>query len=255
MLDEILTRTRTRAANAGANRAALVEAASAASPVRAFAEALRVPGLSVIAEIKRRSPSAGIIDAGIDPAAQAAKYESGGAAALSVLTEPFFFDGSLDDLSVARDVVSIPVLRKDFVLDEAQVWEARAAGADAVLLIVAALAADQLADLVAVAAEASLDALVEVHTEGEVVIAVEAGASIIGVNNRDLATFTTDLAVGERLRGLIPDGVVTVAESGVTSVEGAVRMRDAGYDAILVGEAVVRHEDPAGFIAQLRGEA
>ena len=253
MLDEILERTRARAADAAERRAEMVAAAKATPAARPFAAALRGPGLSVIAEIKRRSPSVGAINSALDPASQATKYASGGAAALSVLTEPFFFDGSLDDLAAARNAVSVPVLRKDFVIDEAQVWEARAAGADAVLLIVAALDPSLLADLVAVASEAGVDALVEVHAEHEVGVALDANASIIGVNNRDLSTFTTDLSVAERLRPLIPDGIVTVAESGVTSVEGASRMRGAGYDAVLVGEAVVRHPDPSDFIAQMRG--
>lgn len=253
MLDEILERTRARAADAAERKAEIVAAAKAKPAARPFAAALGGPGLSVIAEIKRRSPSAGAINSALDPVSQATKYAAGGAAALSVLTEPFFFGGSLDDLAAARNAVSIPVLRKDFVIDEAQVWEARAAGADAVLLIVAALDPSLLTHLVAVAREARVDALVEVHSEHEVGAALDADASIIGVNNRDLSTFTTDLSVAERLRPLIPDGIATVAESGVTSVEGAARMRRAGYDAVLVGEAVVRHPDPSGFIAQMRG--
>jgi indole-3-glycerol phosphate synthase len=176
----------------------------------------------------------------------------GGAAAISVLTEPDFFDGSLDDLVAVRRRVEVPVLRKDFVLDAAQIWEARAAMADAVLLIVAVLSDDQLAELRGVATEAGLAALVEAHALEEVQRAIDAGAEIVGVNNRDLATFVTDLATAEAAATHLDTVAVSVAESGVSSPEGAARMAAAGYDAILVGEAAVRSADPAAFIDSLR---
>ncbi|MEN8238185.1 MAG: indole-3-glycerol-phosphate synthase, partial [Actinomycetota bacterium] len=150
--------------------------------------------------------------------------------------------------------VEVPVLRKDFTLDPAQIWEARAAGADAVLLIVAALSDLLLSELIGVATEVGVDAIVEAHTASEVRTAVAAGAQIVGVNNRDLATFITDLSVAESVAGLLPTGVVTIAESGVSDVVGARRMRDAGYDAILVGEALVRSDDPASLVAALKGD-
>jgi indole-3-glycerol phosphate synthase len=252
MLAPILEATRRRVA-ALPPRGELEAAARARPPARDFASALTAPGLSVIGEIKRRSPSAGVIAADLRPETQAAAYVGGGAAAISVLTEPEFFGGSLEDLQAVRAAVSAPVLRKDFVLEASQVWEARAAGADAVLLIVAALAAPQLEELLAVAAAAGVAALVEVHTEAEAAAALAAGAEVIGVNNRDLTTFVTDLAVAERLAAQLPPGVVRVAESGVSDADGSRRMAAAGYDAILVGEALVRAPDPAALVHVLRG--
>jgi indole-3-glycerol phosphate synthase len=153
-----------------------------------------------------------------------------------------------------RGAVDLPVLRKDFTLGSAQIWEARAAGADAVLLIVAALSGTLLSELIGVTNDVGVDAIVEAHTADEVRVAVDAGAQIVGVNNRDLGTFVTDLSVAEAVAGLLPSNVVTIAESGVSDVEGARRMRDAGYDAILVGEALVRSQDPEAFVAALKGE-
>ena len=184
--------------------------------------------------------------------AQAVAYEAGGAAAISVLTEPHFFGGSLDDLAAVRAAVGVPVLRKDFTRNAAQIWEARAAGADAVLLIVAALSDASLGELVAEADLVGVDAIVEAHTVDEVQRAVDAGASIVGVNNRDLRTFVTDLATAEAAADHIPSSLVSIAESGVSSTDGAARMRRAGYDAILVGEALIRHGDPTGFVQALR---
>jgi indole-3-glycerol phosphate synthase len=229
------------------------EQAAGRSPARDLAAALRTPGLSVIAEVKRRSPSAGPIDPDLDPAVRAAAYERGGAAAISVLTEPEHFGGSMTDLTRARRAVALPVLRKDFVLHPAQIWEARAGGADAVLLIAAVLEDAELAAMLRTANRAGVAALVEVHTAEEGRRAAAAGAGLIGVNNRDLATFTVDLATAERLRAAIPDGAVAVAESGVSSPEAAARMAAAGYDAVLVGEALVRSADPAGLVYRLRG--
>jgi indole-3-glycerol phosphate synthase len=254
VLTKILDNAAKRALEAQVRLDEFIDAASAVPPARSLSEALSGDGLSIIAEIKRRSPSAGDIDATLDPASQALKYVAGGASAISVLTEPDFFGGSLADLESVRYVVDVPVLRKDFMLDAAQIWEARAAGADAILLIVAALSDMVLSELINVSAQVGVEAIVEAHTGHEVHSAVAAGARIIGVNNRDLATFTTDLSVAEAVAELLPSEVVTIAESGVSGVDGARRMRDAGYDAILVGEALVRSENPAAFVAALKGE-
>ncbi len=255
ILDDIIAAADLRAADAASSRDALERRAASAPVPRSLATALRGQGLSVIAEIKRRSPSAGAIDPALDPAALARRYELGGASAISVLTEPDFFGGSLADLESVRGAVDVPVLRKDFTRNAAQIWEARASGADAVLLIVATLSEATLADLIAEASDVGVDAIVEAHTIPEVLRATGAGATIIGVNNRDLTTFTTDLSVAERSADVMPSDVVRIAESGVSSREGAARMRAAGYDAILVGEALVRHRDPVRFVAELAGVA
>ncbi len=254
MLDEILTRAAARAAEATAQIDAYRSESMTRSQARSLQGALRGPGLGVIAEIKRRSPSRGVIDADLDVAARASAYVEGGADAISVLTEPEFFAGSMEDLDRVRSVVDVPVLRKDFTLAPSQIWEARAGGADAVLLIVAALAQGELEELIAVADDVGVDAIVETHDSGEVERAVAGGARILGVNNRNLKTFETDLAVAEGLAGSLPAGVVTIAESGVSSPRGAARMARAGYDAILVGEALVRSGDPAGFVASLKAQ-
>lgn len=256
MLDQILSDARLRSETAAAQSGALVEAAARSKPARGFTEALARPGLSVIAEVKRRSPSRGVLAAGLDAVAQARIYEDAGATAVSVLTEPLHFDGSLDDLVAVQDAVAVPVLRKDFVLDPAQVFEARAAGADAVLLIVAALGADLLGRMIVAAAEVGIDALVEVHDREEAATAHAAGATLIGVNNRDLETFVTDLGVAEALASTVQaNGIVTVAESGIRTPDDAGRMRSAGYDAILVGEALVVADDPAASLASLVGRS
>jgi indole-3-glycerol phosphate synthase len=251
VLDTILDSTRRRIEPLVSRLDDLVASAATAPSVRGFGEALAADGLQVIAEIKRRSPSAGSLAPGMDPAAQAKHYVAGGAAAISVLTEPEFFDGSLDDLRAVREAVDVPVLRKDFTLHAAQIWEARAAGADAVLLIVAALDDDGLQHLLGVAAAAGLDALVEAHTLDEARRAEAAGARILGVNNRDLTTFVTDLRIAERIGGEIHADVL-VAESGVSDPAGAARMAASGYDAILVGEALVRADDPAVLVSALK---
>ena len=207
---------------------------------RDFATALKAPGLSVIAEIKRASPSAGFIGE-VDPAGWGALYEREGAAGLSVLTEPDRFKGSLEDLDAARGRVALPVLRKDFTVDEAQVLEA-GTHADAVLLIAALFEAGALARYVSLAVELGLTPLVEVHDEREVDLALESGAQVVGINNRDLRDFSVDLATTERLAPRLA-GVTVVAESGVKTLEDAWRLKDAGVDAILVGEAAMR--DPA----------
>ncbi|MBA3610340.1 MAG: indole-3-glycerol-phosphate synthase [Rubrobacter sp.] len=212
---------------------------------RDFAGALAVPGLSVIAEIKRASPSAGHIrDA--DPAEWAARYEKEGAACLSVLTEPDRFKGSLEDLDAARSNTRLPVIRKDFTVDEIQILEA-ADRADAVLLIAALFDAPALARYVALAVEVGLTPLVEVHDEAEADLALGSGARVIGVNNRDLRDFTVDLGTFEKLAPKLA-GATLIAESGVKTVDDAKRLRDAGADAVLVGEAAMR--DPA-LVAKL----
>jgi indole-3-glycerol phosphate synthase len=214
---------------------------------RDFAGALVEPGLSVISEIKRASPSAGFIGEA-DPAAWAARYERLGARCLSVLTEPERFKGSLEDLEAARGSTALPALRKDFTVDEAQVLEA-GARADAVLLIAALFDAGTLARYVTLAAEVGLTPLVEVHDEREAELALESGARVIGVNNRDLRDFTVDLGTFERLAPLL-SGATLVAESGVKTPEDASRLRDAGADAVLVGEAAMRDPD---LVAKLSG--
>jgi indole-3-glycerol phosphate synthase len=182
-------------------------------------------------------------------------YEAGGADAISILTEPDFFGGSLADLVAVRESVSVPVLRKDFTRNEAQVWESRAAGADAVLIIVATLDQSLVERLVDLSFDIGIDAIVEVHAADEVVRAADSGATIIGVNNRDLTTFRTDLAVAEGLAPLLPGGVLSIGESGVSSVGGAARMQRVGYDAILVGEALVRSDNPSLLVQALKESA
>ncbi len=252
MLQPILDSVRRRLPAVVASRPRLEAAAAAAPAARDLAAALAAPGLQVIAEVKRRSPSAGSLAPALDPAAQAAAYQAGGAAAVSVLTEPDHFGGSLDDLRAVRDAVDLPILRKDFTLHPAQVWEARAAGADAVLLIAAVLDDEDLAALLAAAAAAGLAALVEVHTAAEARRAAAAGAGLVGVNNRDLATFRVDLATAEAIAPELPPDAVRVAESGIGDAAGAARMARAGYHAVLVGEALVRAADPAALVAELR---
>lgn len=229
-------------------------AARDAGPARAFAAALRAPEeVRLLAEVKRRSPSAGAIRPGADPAAIAALYEEGGAAALSVLTDERYFGGSLDALRAVRAAVSLPVIRKDFVIDPVQVWEARAAGADAVLLIARILEGTRLSELHAEAREAGLDVLVEVHDEDELGRALEAGATLVGVNNRDLRTFRTDLALTHLLAPRVPAGVTLVAESGIRDAADVVALGAAGVDAVLVGESLMRQDDVRGAAARLVG--
>jgi indole-3-glycerol phosphate synthase len=214
---------------------------------RDFAGALSAPGLSVISEIKRASPSAGFIQEA-DPAEWGARYEKEGACCLSVLTEPERFKGSLEDLDAARESTTLPVLRKDFTVDEAQVLET-GTRADAVLLIAALFDSVALARYVSLSVEVGLTPLVEVHDEGEAELALESGARVIGVNNRDLRDFTVDLGTFERLAPLL-SGAMLVAESGVRTPEDARRLRDAGAGAVLVGEAAMR--DPS-LVAKLSG--
>lgn len=208
--------------------------------------------VNVIAECKRRSPSRGVLRADYDPVAQAQAYARGGAAAISVLTEPSFFDGALAHLEAVRAAVDVPLLRKDFVVDPYQVVEAAAASADALLLIVSALAPGSLAALHAQATTLGLAVLVEVHDEAELRQALDAGARIIGVNNRNLRTLAVDTTVSERLAPMFPRDVVAVSESGLTRSDDLARMRALGYSAFLVGERLMTSADPE---AALRGLA
>lgn len=218
---------------------------------RFAAELSRPDRLNVIAECKRRSPSKGVLAPVYDPAAIARAYERGGAAAISVLTEPTFFDGAVEHLDAVRRAVALPLLRKDFIVDEYQVHEARANGADAVLLIVAALEQDELVALHRFARESGLAALVEVHDEDELRRALAAGARLIGVNNRNLRTLTVDVEASHRLARLMPAGVVAVSESGLQSRAELERLRAAGYHACLIGERFMTDADPARAIAEL----
>ncbi|HEU5058545.1 MAG TPA: indole-3-glycerol phosphate synthase TrpC, partial [Kofleriaceae bacterium] len=256
ILAEILRHKRAEVAAARADRplAAVEAAARAAGPVRPVAAALRRPAgapVRVLAEIKRASPSAGAIRAGADPAAVAREYAAAGAAAISVLTDERFFDGRLEFLARVRAAVRCPLLRKDFVIDRYQVVEARAAGADAVLLIAAALQPDALADLLAEATRQGLDALVEIHREAEAEVALAAGARLIGVNHRDLATFEIDMGLTARLAPRLPADAVLVAESGIKSAADVRRLADAGAHAVLVGEALMRAPSPGAALADL----
>lgn len=254
-LDAILARKREEVA---ALRAATPEAElrarlADAPPARDLAAALSPRGgpTRVIAEVKRASPSAGAISAGLDAVAQARRYQAAGAAAISVLTDGPGFGGSLADLVAVRAAVDLPVLRKDFTVDAWQLVEARAAGADAALLIVAALPGDALRRLHDACLELGLSALVEVHDAAEVERALAIGAAVVGVNNRDLRTFQVDLSTSERLVPAFPDRVRGVAESGVRTGADARRLRAAGAPNLLVGEALVRAPDPGALLREL----
>ncbi|HEY6475908.1 MAG TPA: indole-3-glycerol phosphate synthase TrpC [Polyangia bacterium] len=256
ILDDIVARTRADLVEQKRARpiATLEAEAARRPPARSLARALRQPGrITCIAEFKRRSPSAGWIAEKAEPAAMARAYAAGGASAMSVLTDGPFFGGSLADLASARAASDLVILRKDFIVDRYQVVEARAAGADALLLIVAALTDAELADLLAAARETGLEPLVEAHDADEVARAVAAGAEIIGINNRDLKTFTVDRELAARLRPTVPSDRVIVAESGIRDAADVARLRGAGIDAILVGEALMRAGDPAAGLGALLG--
>ncbi|MBI2172051.1 MAG: indole-3-glycerol phosphate synthase TrpC [Chloroflexi bacterium] len=221
-----------------------------------LAGCLMGPGVRLIAEVKRASPSRGVLKADLDAAALARTYAQNGAAAISVLTEVAHFRGSLKDMADVKAAVAgqgLPVLRKDFLFDPYQIYEARAYGADAILLIVAMLDAAHLRELLAVARSLWVQALVEVHSEAELQTALDAGAEIIGVNHRDLKTFQMDMTLAERLRPMVPRGKVVVAESGISSREDVACMRRAGVNAILVGEALVTAPDTATKVRELAG--
>jgi indole-3-glycerol phosphate synthase len=235
--------------------AELAERASGEGPVpaeRRLRAALARPGLGVIAEFKRRSPSAGALRTDADVGTVVSAYERGGADALSVLTEGPNFGGSLEDLQAARAASGLPILRKDFIVDPYQLHEARAAGADAVLLVVAALSVEELAALHDGALALGLDALVEVHDEAELRGALEVGAELIGINNRDLRDFSVDVERTFRLREAIPAGVRVVSESGIATAAQLRRLEDARVDAVLIGGALMRAADPAAALQALR---
>ncbi len=252
-LERILAAHRQAAAADRRDLSVLADQARAALPARPFASALRrEDGVAVIAEIKRASPSRGPLAPSLDPAAVARSYQAGGAACLSVLTDEQFFRGSEADLVEARAATELPVLRKDFTVGPADVYDARRMGADAVLLIAAALSRSELEELTGLAAAVGLAALVEVHDEREAETAVELGADLIGVNQRDLETFEVDPARAERVAKILPTGVIRVAESGIRDAGDIRRLADAGFDAVLVGETLVTSADPAAAVAALR---
>ena len=256
ILERILAHKAGEVAERRARRNLATVAAMAADqpPARGFADRIRSrvrTGPAVIAEIKRASPSAGVIREDFDPAAIAASYAQGGAACLSVLTDERWFQGSDRYLAQARTACDLPVLRKDFVVDPWQVHESRLLGADCILLIVAALPRERLLELDGLAREIGLDVLVEVHDEAELESALRTRAGLVGVNNRDLHRFTTDLATSERLRPLIPEERTMVTESGIHTVADVKRLRRRGIDAFLVGEAFMRAPDPGAELQRL----
>jgi indole-3-glycerol phosphate synthase len=224
---------------------------------RSFRDAIdRGPeALGLIAEVKKASPSAGVIAENFDPVQIAKTYESAGANAISVLTDEPFFQGSLAYMTRVRAAVRLPVLRKDFILHEAQIYEASCAGADAILLIVAALEQKELKRLLAIATDFQLDVLMEVHTLDEMDRALETDARIIGINNRNLATFQVDLKTTEELSEEVPDGIVLVSESGIKTAEDTRRVLESGCNAILVGETLMRAGDVHAAVEELMGKA
>lgn len=253
-LDRILEHHRAMAAADTRPIERLLDEARATAPTRGFRSALADrEHLGVIAEIKRRSPSKGDLNAELDPAELAAAYERGGAACLSVLTDVEHFGGSVADLQAARAACSLPVIRKDFTVSERDVLDARIMGADCLLLIAAALEPAELVAFHRLAVDVGLDVLVEIHDEAELEHALAADAALIGVNQRDLVTFQVDHARAVRMAGVIPDRAVKVAESGVRGADDARSLREAGYDAVLVGETLVTSSDPAAAIADLIG--
>ncbi|HEU5304120.1 MAG TPA: indole-3-glycerol phosphate synthase TrpC [Gemmatimonadales bacterium] len=249
-LDEILSSTRREVASLRARRASLEREVAGLPGAVSFRAALRRPTVAVVAEVKRRSPSAGPIRPDLDPAARAALYAAHGAAAISVLTDRPYFGGSIEDLRIAARRSPVPVLRKDFILDEVQILEARAAGAAAVLLIVRALGA-RLGELLRYAAAQGLDALVEVHTPAELATALEAGATVIGVNSRDLDTLAIDVEAAWKIIARVPPECIAVAESGMHGKPDVVRAADAGADAVLIGTALSAAASPETLLEGL----
>jgi indole-3-glycerol phosphate synthase len=244
VLSEIVARKRER----------VREAKNRANP-HAFRRALQKDGINIIAEFKRRSPSKGVIREGANPSEIARAYEAGGAVAMSVLTEEDYFAGSLDDLCQVKSTVNLPVLRKDFIVDEYQVYESAAAGADAILLIVAALDDERLARLRGLAEdELQMDALVEVHSSDEMKRAVACGAKLIGVNNRDLRTFEVSLETSLSLAREAPSEALFISESGLNNSADLRRLYDAGYRGFLIGETLMRADDPAAALRSFRGQ-
>ncbi len=255
ILDEIVRDKREEVARRrlAVPRAALEARCRAAAPTRDFAAALRPEpgGVRLVAEVKKASPSRGVLAPTLDPVGLAAAYARHGAAAVSVLTDEKYFQGRLDLLTAIRAAVDVPLLRKDFTIDEYQLWEARAAGADAVLLIVGILDPGRLRALLEAARALGLGALVEVHTAGEVEAALAAGADIVGINNRDLRTFETRLETTLELLPLIPPGPVVVSESGFFTGAQVRRVVEAGAHAVLVGEGLVRAADVGTRVREL----
>ena len=254
ILDEILDAKRREIAKAKAARStsALRERAEYGEARRGFARALgEARRRPIIAEIKKASPSRGLIRASFDPALHARQYEGAGATCISVLTDEPYFQGHLNHLALARGATRLPLIRKDFVLDPYQMVEARAFGADAVLLIVAALEPSALSELAAAATDEKLDVLVEVHDEAELEIAAASGAKLIGINNRDLRTFVTSLDVSRRLAPRAPAGAVVVAESGIRNASDVASLEAAGVRAFLIGEHLMAADDPGAALASL----
>jgi indole-3-glycerol phosphate synthase len=258
ILDDILAETRRTvvASRARVSAAEIEKQAAASAAARSLAQSLRAAqGMACIAEFKRRSPSRGWIQREADVVLVARAYEAASAAGMSVLTDTPFFGGSLDDLRRARAASGLPILRKDFLVDPYQVAEARAAGADAVLLIVAALSDRDLHLLLAETERWGMEALVETHDADEVARAVAAGATIVGVNHRDLGTLEMNMDLAARMRSLIPPDRLVVAESGIKTADDVRRLRAAGIDAILVGEMLMQAPDPAAALRALGGGA
>jgi indole-3-glycerol phosphate synthase len=258
VLAEIVRRTRERLAAEPTEIETVRRTAFAARRFRAnnaFARALKREGVNIIAEIKAASPSAGPIVDNPDVEAIASEYESGGAAAMSIVTEPEFFRGSRQWVARAARAAELPVIMKDFVVEPQQVFQAVVAGADALLLLASLLDAKTIALFIDFLDEYGVDALVEVHDEDELQRAIDAGARLIGVNNRDLRTFKVDLGTSERLAAKIPTGVIRVAESGIRSHDDIRRLRACGFDAFLVGESLLRQNDRAAAVRRLRGES
>ncbi len=250
ILDEILAHKRLEVAERKRLRP-LPPLPGVLAPPRSLSEALRQPGIAFIAEIKRKSPSGGELRPGASAADLAAMYESSGAAALSVLTDAAYFGGTDDDLVTARHVSGLPALRKDFLVDPYQIYEARALGADAILLIVRALSDAELGQLLDLTHLLGIEALVESHSAAEVERALHAGARIIGVNNRDLDTLVTDVSLAPRLRSMVPPEVVFVAESGIAQPAQVAALLAEGVDAILIGESLLRSPDPGAKLRTL----
>jgi len=252
ILDRIVETKRLEVAELTERADALAQAARDAAPPRDFGAALRrTVEVALVAEVKRRSPGAGTIRTDLDPAAQARAYEAGGAAAVSVLTDATYFSGSLADLETVKGAIELPVLRKDFIIDPLQIVEARASGADAVLLIVRILDDETLASLHALALDLGMSVLVEAHSAGELDRALQAGARILGINNRDLSTFQTRIEVTLELLDRVPAGATVISESGIGGSGDVDRLGAAGVDAVLVGEWLMRQDGPIAAAAAL----
>ena len=231
----------------------IVETASPSLATKGFAKALAAEGLSIIAEVKKASPSKGLIQPDFRPAEVAAAYERSGASAISVLTEEAYFQGGSDYLKQVRQAVSLPIIRKDFIFDDYQIYEARVIGADAVLLIVAILNDEEIRSFMALAASLGLDVLVEVHDEAEMTRAIACGAELIGINNRDLKTFNVELSTTQRLLPMVPKDRLCISESGIRDLSDMEAVRTWGADAVLIGETLMRSKDVEGTIKGLKG--